>query len=220
MTFSKTAFVSDFDGTITDDDFFSYVAKTYFSEAALAPWRAYLSGYMTHFDALYEMYANIHVDERDLKALIHTMKIDPKLHDTLALCREKNIPVFICSAGNDYYIRELLGREISDFNLTLVTNKGEYSKERGLIMTRPREDDPYYDKDVGISKRKLVRRLKDEGYSVIFAGDGPPDLEPAEIADVVFAKKILLEKCKANGVPTLPFRGFTDIHSFLTGERV
>lgn len=218
MTQKRIAFVSDFDGTITDDDFFTYVANAYFNEHALAPWRAYLLGHKTHFDALSEMFSNIHVDVDTLKKLIHTMKIDPKIHDVFALCKEKNIPIYICSAGNDYYIRELLGNEILDFNIQLATNPATYSEENGLIMQKLPSDSPYFDSDVGISKYKLVKKLKDDGYFVIFAGDGPPDFDPARIADVVFAKKILLQKCKEEGIPTKYFRGYIDILSYLNEE--
>ena len=34
-----TALVSDFDGTISDDDFFNYVSRRWLGEKALDPWR-------------------------------------------------------------------------------------------------------------------------------------------------------------------------------------
>ena len=36
-----TALVSDFDGTISDDDFFNYVSRRWLGEKALDPWREY-----------------------------------------------------------------------------------------------------------------------------------------------------------------------------------
>ena len=35
----KAAFVSDFDGTITGDDFFAYASEAFFDEKSLTPWR-------------------------------------------------------------------------------------------------------------------------------------------------------------------------------------
>ena len=69
-------------------------------------------------------------------------------------------------------------------------------------------------KSIGISKLSVIEKLKAEGYFVVFAGDGPPDVAPAEKADVVFAKKILLKVCREKGIKTEPFSNFGDILSF------
>lgn len=211
----KTAFVSDFDGTITQDDFFTYTANAYFDEQALAPWRDYLAGRKTHFNALKEMFAQIHVPEKELEQLVDGIHADPHLDDVWALCREKNIPLFVCSAGNDYYIKRILGDQISKYKITVISNSGTYNSENGLVMTAPEKSSPFYDENVGISKYKLVKKLKDEGYFVIFAGDGPPDFEPAKIADVVFARKMLLDKCRAAGIKTENFDSFEDIYNYI-----
>lgn len=211
----KTAFVSDFDGTITDDDFFTYTANAYFDEQALAPWREYLAGRKTHFNALKEMFAQIHVPAADLERVVAHIHADPHLDDVWRLCREKGIPLFVCSAGNDYYIKRILGNRIAAYDITLVSNSGVYTPESGLVMTAPEKNSPFYDENVGISKYRLVKKLKDEGYFVIFAGDGPPDFEPAEIADVVFARKMLLDKCRAAGIKTEKFDSFEDIYNYI-----
>ena len=125
MTQRKIAFVSDFDGTISDDDFFAYTAKAYFDERALAPWRAFLAGQKTHFDALKEMFSQIHVPVDELRMLIDTIRIDPDLEAVWQICKEKEISLYVCSAANDYYIRHLIGTLMKKFNVTLISNKGE-----------------------------------------------------------------------------------------------
>jgi len=211
MTQQKIAFVSDFDGTISDDDFFAYTTKAYFDERALAPWRAFLAGQKTHFDALKEMFSQIHVSADELRMLIDSIRIDPDLEAVWQVCKEKGIRLYVCSAGNDYYIRHLIGTLMEKFNVTLVSNKGEYSAKTGLIMTAPDKGNPYFDEKIGISKLKLVQKLKEDGFFVVFSGDGPPDIAPAEIADVVFAKKFLLKACREKGIETQQFEGFKDL---------
>lgn len=215
MNHRKIAFVSDFDGTITEDDFFSYTAAACFDEKALAPWREYRAGRKTHFEALKEMFAQIHVSEGELHALIDRIRVDPDLDSVWRLCRDKGIRLYVCSAGNDYYIRRILGDRLKKYDVTLVANKGAYAPETGLVMTAPDREYPFYDADVGISKYRLVRKLKDEGYFVLFAGDGPPDFEPAKAADVVFARKILLDECRKAGLETKRFDGFKDIGNYI-----
>ncbi len=214
MNSKKIAFVSDFDGTISDDDFFSYTTRAYFDENALAPWREFLTGKKTHFLALKEMFAQLHVPTTDLHQLIDSIHVDPDLDKTWRYCHEKGVSLYVCSAGNDYYIRRLIGDLIKKYDVTLVSNKGEYSAETGLVMTAPDESSPHYDKAVGISKLSVIEKLKSEGFFVVFAGDGPPDVEPAEKADVVFAKKFLLNACREKGIKTEPFSNFGDILAF------
>lgn len=213
----KIAFITDFDGTISDDDFFTYITKAYFDEEALKPWLEYLSGYKTHFNALNEMFEQLRVSEADLQKLMNQIKIDPALIKTFELCAEKNIPIYICSAGCDYYINYLIGDLIKKYNITLISNSGTYNQKTGLTMHAPDKSSPYFDEKIGISKASIVNKLHQEGYKVIFAGDGPPDFEPAKIADVVFAKKMLLEKCQDAGLNTHKFADFNDIYTFIKG---
>lgn len=80
------------------------------------------------------------------------------------------------------------------------------------------QSSPYYNAEVGISKASVVQKLKDEGYFVVFAGDGPPDAAPAALADVVFAKKILLDLCNQQKIPCREFKNFSEIIRYLKEE--
>lgn len=211
----KYAFVTDFDGTISDDDFFNYIAKRYFDEQALAPWRQYLSGHKTHFDALNEMFGQLRISEDELNQFISKIAVDKYFSATLEMCFSKNIPIYICSAGCDYYIKLLIGDLIKKYDITLVTNSSSYSPIKGLTMHKPDENSPYFDAKVGISKASIVSKLHQEGYRVIYSGDGPPDIEAAKIADVVFAKKILLSKCQELDINTMKFNNFNNILNFI-----
>ena len=218
MKEEKIAFVSDFDGTVSDDDFFAYTAKAYFDEQALSPWRAYLAGEKTHFSALREMFAQIHVPAEEMNGLIDTIRLDPDLEPTWKICRQKGVVLYICSAGNDYYIRRLIGDLLNKYDVTLVSNRGEYAPETGLVMTAPERNYPYFDENTGISKQRLVENLKKDGFKVVFAGDGPPDIAAAESADVVFAKKFLLRACRKKGIKTRRFQSFKDISDYFKGK--
>ncbi|MDR1451997.1 MAG: MtnX-like HAD-IB family phosphatase [Helicobacteraceae bacterium] len=212
---SKYALLSDFDGTISDDDFFFYVAERFFDAAALAPWRAYLSGEKSHFDALKEMFGLLRLPQDEFDRFVAGVRIDWRAASVFTLCRDRQIPIFIASAGCDYYIKKLIGDLIEEFHITLLSNRGEYSQSAGLTMIAPNTNDLFYDPLTGISKYKLAKSLKDQGYTLIFAGDGLPDFESARISDVVFARKALLQKCKEANIKTKEFSNFDDIASFL-----
>lgn len=211
----KIALVTDFDGTITFEDFFWHIANKYFDEQSLEPWREYLSGKMSHINALNAMFSGIRIDNDEFIKFIKEIKFDKNFEKTVKLCQEQNIPVIICSAGCDYYINIMIGDIIKNYDIKVVTNHGVYDDKKGLIMIPPAKDSPYYDEKVGISKSSIVKKLHSKGYEVIFAGDGPPDFEPAKIAEVVFARKMLLEKCIEAGIKTKKFDSYMDIYNYI-----
>lgn len=208
------ALVTDFDGTITDDDFFTLVAKKYLSPFDLAPWNDYMNGNLSHFDALNKVFAKISIPEQELITFIKTIALDSSFAKTAIYCYQKEIPLYICSAGCDYYINLLIGKLIKQTHINLITNKGEYTPQTGLIMQAPC-DSIFYDEYVGISKSGVVKYLQDQGYEVIFCGDGPPDVAPAKIAQTVFAKKYLRDKCLEYNISIHKFNSFTDVLTYL-----
>lgn len=208
------ALVSDFDGTITADDFFTLAAERYFDEKMLAPWRAYQAGEKKHFDALNEMFQQLK-NLSDLEDFAKNIPIDNYFPETANLCRQKHIPLYICSAGCDWYINLLIGNIIRANHICLITNHCDYGLQTGLVMQRLPQDHPCYDEEIGISKAGVVRQLKEQGFRVVFAGDGKPDILPAREADVVFAKKKLLQLCRKENISTEPFESFSDICRYL-----
>ena len=152
----KTAFVSDFDGTITGDDFFAYASEAFFDEKSLAPWRRFKRGEISHFEALREMFSQIRVPLGKLNAFMDKIPVDAGFATAAQICREKNIPVYICSAGCDYYINYLIGNVIKKYDVSLVTNHGRYSPESGLTMEMPPADSPYFDPLTGIFQSEVA----------------------------------------------------------------
>ena len=211
----KTAFVSDFDGTITDDDFFTYASKAFFDEKSLAPWLRYKKGEISHFEALKEMFAKIRVPLDELNSFMNTIPVDAGFIAAAQICHAKNIPVYICSAGCNYYIDYLIGNIIKEYNITLVTNQSSYNPQTGLIMQMPLAENPYFSPETGISKAAIVEHLHREGYKVIYAGDGLPDYDAARNADKVFARRDLLVKCREAGIEASAFADFGLINAYL-----
>lgn len=215
----KTALVSDFDGTISDDDFFNYVSRQYLGEQALAPWREYMAGEKTHFEALREIFASLRIDRTAFDDFIRSIKIDRSFFAAADFCRQNNMPVYICSAGCDYYIECLIGREMKEYGIRLVANHGVYKPEQGLLMTPPAAESPFFDPNTGVSKAAIVRYLQQAGYRVVYCGDGMPDVAAARIADDVFARKMLLLQCRQLGIAAKELKDFNQVCRFLKGER-
>ena len=84
-----------------------------------------------------------------------------------------------------------------------------------MKLVAPEQNSPYYNANTGISKQAIVQKLKDDGFFTVYAGDGKPDFKSAKIADVVFAKDMLLELCRKENIKTEPFKDFTDILNYI-----
>ncbi|MBP5399809.1 MAG: MtnX-like HAD-IB family phosphatase [Alphaproteobacteria bacterium] len=208
----KIALVSDFDGTISDNDFFYYLAEKYFDQAMLEPWNQYLSGQKKHFEALNEMFSQLHISPEELKKFISGIKIDKTFYSVLKFCKNENIPVYICSAGCDYYIKELLRDNIEKYNLHIVSNNGTYSPVCGLQMSPNKE---FFDENLGVSKTNLIKHLKENRFFVVFCGDGRPDVGPALLADKVFARKTLYQECLNKKIAVELLQNFNQVKNFL-----
>ncbi|MFR6464425.1 MAG: hypothetical protein ACLUQJ_02795, partial [Alphaproteobacteria bacterium] len=128
-------------------------------------------------------------------------------------CQKNSRLHLLCRLRLD--INLLIGGLIGKYGVCLVTNHCDYSVETGLVMKRLPEDHPCYDDNIGVSKAAVVKNLKERGFRVVFAGDGPPDILPAREADVVFAKKRLLDLCRRENIKTEPFADFRDVCRFI-----
>jgi 2,3-diketo-5-methylthio-1-phosphopentane phosphatase len=211
----KISLVSDFDGTISKEDFFNMAVERLLTPGDLLAWRDFLNKKITHYEALDKIFSRIRIPQKRLDDFIQSIEIDPEFQNTLGLCKEFSIPVYICSAGMDYYILKRIPEEIKKYDIALLANKGEYSPETGFKLTPPPENYPFYNKNTGISKEALVKSLKKRGFFTVYAGDGIPDLKAAKTADAVFAKSVLLDLCKKEGIRSLKFDGFADISNYL-----
>lgn len=216
----KIVLISDFDRTISKKDFFHMVISELLQdkENTLKPWEDYLAGKIKHIDALSGIFSQIHLPQEELDKFISTIEIDKYFYDTAKFCFDKNIPFYICSAGTNYYIKKRIPAELKKYNIVLISNDAEYCPETGMKLIAPSEDSYYYNENTGISKQAIVKKLKDDGFVTIYAGDGKPDLKAAKLADIIFAKDLLLELCKKENIKTEKFENFNNILNFLKGK--
>lgn len=85
----QTALISDFDGTLTPEDFFWYVSERWLDAEALEPWQRYLDGKLSHLEALNLIFSRIREPAAAFDAFIKEIPFDPAFVKTAALCSEK-----------------------------------------------------------------------------------------------------------------------------------
>lgn len=207
---SLNVLVSDFDGTMTQRDFYDLVVQHLLPSEVPDYWVEYRAGRITHFEALRGYFAAIRADETAVLRLVEQMQIEPTLADAMARLRAANWKVVIASAGCRWYIDRLLAE--AGVEIEVHANPGEFRAGEGLRMSLPR-DSPYFSPTLGIDKAAIVRHFQADGSLVAFAGDGFPDVEPAKLVPehLRFARGALASVLDRDGLKYQPYVTWSDI---------
>ena len=94
----KFLFISDFDGTMTSQDFFLQIMYRYQHN------RVFSNNWKSGFDLLSDVFDSINLSESDLQREIEYIPLDPYFVNTVKLVRKYGGDFLILSAGCKYYI--------------------------------------------------------------------------------------------------------------------
>jgi 2-hydroxy-3-keto-5-methylthiopentenyl-1-phosphate phosphatase len=202
--------VTDFDGTMTDRDFYSLVVEQLLPRDVSDYWIDYRAGKLTHFEALQKYFQAITTDESTVLKLINQMKLVPNLKESVSQLEASGWRIVIASAGCKWYIDKLLSK--ADVSLEVHANPGRFESGRGLLMELPIES-PFLSHQHGINKAGIVRHFLEAGAMVAYAGDGFPDVEAAKMVtvDLRFARRDLADVLKRDGEGFQPFECWSEI---------
>jgi len=218
MNNNSRVLISDFDGTISKTDFFYFAIDNLLTDSDLKPWSEYEQGKLSHVDALSGIFSKIRLPVDEFHKFILELPIEESFVDTVNYCYSNKIGFYILSAGADYYIKVILEYLGLTDKVHLICNKSVYSYETGLNIINTPQNNPFYCSDYGVSKRLAVETIKKDYNKCIFAGDGNPDIEGAKLADVVFARGVLVKLCKKYNIDVQKFDSYSDILEYLKNE--
>lgn len=206
-------FFLDFDGTITKDD----VCETMISRYAQPGWenlnRLWETGVLSTIDCAQKTLDTMIMTEKNVRDLADEQEVDPQFFSFLAWTREREYPVYILSDGYENYIDLILATH--DLHIPSYANRLRYAKGKWKIEA------PYYNQicgRCGVCKSKLILDLMGIKSKKIYIGDGYSDRCPVYLADIVFAKKSLLEHCQENQIPFHSYRDFGDVLAFFQNK--
>ncbi|MHB9024312.1 MAG: HAD-IB family phosphatase [Armatimonadota bacterium] len=207
--------VTDFDGTVTQQDFYRI------AQAELVPpntpdyWEDYLAGRITHFQALQSIFACIRADEATVMAAARRTGLDSTFSPAVARLQAAGWEVVVASAGCAWYISRLLAEH--EVSVTVHANPGALQPGKGLQMRLP-VDSPYYSADTGINKEAVVRAATETHRRVAFAGDGRPDAPAALLVspEARFARGWLAEHFHQEGIPFQSLTCWAEVAELLT----
>jgi len=207
----RKIFVSDYDGTITDRDFYSLLAEHYVPRGTPDYFAQYREGRITHFEAIATYFAFAPTEEQQLEELIAASQVDPELPASAALLERAGWELWVVSAGSSWYVDRVLRR--AGVAVPVYSNPGRLEKGRGLVLEKLDPSSPYHSPSLGVDKSAVVRHALDIAETVAFAGDGPPDLQPALLIrpSLRFARGFLADALRNCGEPFRPFSRWSEI---------
>ena len=204
---SKIVVLSDFDGTITTKN----VLNSLYGEFAAPSYKETLErwnrGEISTMEEIETVFSTISASRAEMESFIDTFELDPGFPSLLKYCLETGIEFVIVSDGLIWYIEYILRQydieEVDVYACEIQFEEGGY-----------RFSYPWFDPSTplrSVSKSTIVRDYQSWGYKVIFIGDGVSDFEAVQVANIVYARDVLLDYTNDHGIQAQEFSNMGDI---------
>lgn len=211
MNIPETAYLIDFDGTITTLDITTELALYYGGEefirideryrAKEIPIRIWLQAVAALLPADLELLNN--------KAL-EWAQIRPGFEQLLEKARKNNNPVTVASDGLGFYIEPILKQHgLLEKIQNIYRNDTILDRQGRLKIVNPHAHPTCT--VCGNCKAALVVRYKQKGHPVIYIGDGSNDRYGASWSDKIYALEELAGSCRYHGLGYSSWIDFYDI---------
>ncbi|HVB84027.1 MAG TPA: HAD-IB family phosphatase [Rhodanobacteraceae bacterium] len=210
----------DFDGTVSVGDVTDLLLERYGRPGWEELETAWQHGEIGSRACMAGQIALLDMSPAQLDAAIDRIRIDPDFPAFVRAALGAGVPVTIVSDGLDLAIRSILARHDLDM-LPIVANRLEPAGPRRFRLEFPHSN-PGCHAASGTCKCDHVARERVHHPRVLLIGDGTSDFCAAGSVDFVFAKSKLIQRCREQGLPHLPIRGFADalvaLPALLVGE--
>lgn len=206
--------VTDFDGTLTERDFYQLALERFTPSETKYVWDRYLQKELTTFETLQGIFSAIKASPAELVAALDDLQLDPGAAAAIGRLRKNGWEVVIVSAGCDWYIQKILAK--AGISAVVHANPGEFAESGGLEMRVP-SGSPYLSSRTGIDKAAIVREALENYRDVAFAGNSAPDLEAARLVNDNrrFARAQLAQLLEHEGRSYRRFQRWSEIADIL-----
>lgn len=209
----KTLIITDFDGTICTVDLGNLVINKFATVSLGDIEKAFVEGEIGSRIAYEKIAERIRGSrEKMLDYILAVEKLDPYFPEFCSLSRDKDIDIKIVSDGLDFYIEAILNK----YNLTGIeyySNVAVFGANSSFSIEFPGRND--FCGRCGTCKSRILNSYRLIYDKIIYIGDGYSDFCPSRYADVVFAKKILFQRCEQENTSCILFDDFSEINNYL-----
>jgi len=152
-------------------------------------------------------FAMVNADKKTLLDMIREkISVRDGFKDFMEYCQEKNYRFVIVSNGLDFYIDDILER--TGFKGVEVHASNTVFGDDGLLVMHRGPDGKDLDEDV---KAVYTEYYRNQGYRVIYLGDGRSDVLPASKSHHVFATGSMIGYCNSRNLTCTPFTDFYQV---------
>ena len=197
----------DFDGTATLIDVTDTLYLEFGDEVCKATTERWARGEITTPEELRTCFSRMYPRKEEMEAFLDTVPLDPGFEALVSFCRRRGYEFAVLSDGLHWYIDRILERHGFE-DIKVYANEITFNED-GVEFAFP-----WHDPDTpmrGTSKPSIVRDYQQEGFAVVFIGDGLSDTEVAGVADVLYATDRFLEICREEGIPAIPFSELEEV---------
>lgn len=210
----------DFDGTITENDNIIAIIK-HFNPSG---WESIVDGIVSQRITIKEgvgrLFRLLPSSQREdvISYAISNARIRSGFAELLEHCRSRDIEFLVTSGGIDFFVYPLL----APFDIPsshIYCNGSDFSGNQ-IEITWPSPCDEHCSNSngCGMCKTTIIRRFPEEKYFRILIGDSVTDFPGAKLADLVYSRSHLTQKCKELGLPYIEFETFHTIIDDLKGR--
>lgn len=212
MTKNGSVIFCDFDGTVTEKDNIVAIMEEFSPEGWQPIVKDILNETISIREGVGRMFSRISSEKKQeiIEFVLTRSKIRDGFQEFIDFTKAENIPLYIVSGGIDFFVYPVLENKIKSENI--ICNASDFSGDTIKILW-PNECDDLCTNDCGCCKPSVIRRLihQYEDAEKIVIGDSITDLQASKLADSVFARDYLIEKCEENQIAYTPFETFYDI---------
>ncbi|NEW09819.1 MtnX-like HAD-IB family phosphatase [Paenibacillus sp. SYP-B3998] len=207
----KVAVVTDFDGTLMEQDVGNVLMKELEVDATaqvIEMTRQYnerIIGSLPWIEIVYPMLAG---RKQEVDEILDRVHLRDGARDFIGFCKEEDVPVTVLSDGMLYYIEQILKKQQVEVDQIIgnpITYLGDNQFQFGV------QNENAACKWCGCCKASVVKKLKEEGWMIIYIGDGSSDYFGSGFADWIFARSSLARYLKEEGTAFYPFQTFYDV---------
>jgi 2,3-diketo-5-methylthio-1-phosphopentane phosphatase len=199
----------DFDATVTVNDVWDSLFRRFGKPEAFSVWEKFNSGEYTAAECIRTACATVeNADALEVNEMFAAQPLRPGFLEFYQFCKTNSIDVHIVSDGFSCYIRPIL--EKNNINLLYHANDVELTPEGKLSVefNHGRESC----RSCGACKCAAIVESSADTDTIVYIGDGYSDHCPVEVADIVFARDMLVRFCSKHKIP---FHGFDDFHDII-----
>ena len=204
---NKTIIQCDFDGTITEEDVSFLILDTYSTED-WHPWlELYKKGKMSVGDFNTKVFSLVKADRSTLLNFVRQhAKVRPGFAELLEFSKRNNFEFAVISNGLDFYIEFILGG-LGYNNVKIIAAKTEFDPHGMKVKYIGPGGNMLMDR----FKEAFTKKYVEEGYRVIYIGNGLSDFPAARLSQQIFAREDLTDCCIKSGVVCTPFEDLNDV---------